>query len=64
MAIRWSKGLWAGLLLGDAIYQINSVNYGSWLACDAHRYRHNFQRLTNLPVVSGLVPRWAAKPPQ
>ncbi|WP_411379249.1 hypothetical protein [Pseudomonas sp. MPB26] len=31
MAIRWSKGLWAGLLLGDAIYQINSVTVGAGL---------------------------------
>ena len=30
MAIRWSKGLWAGLLLDD----LNAVNGGSWLACD------------------------------
>ena len=36
MAIRWSKGLWAGLLLNWVKLSKgwNPVNCGSWLACD------------------------------
>ncbi|WP_205345785.1 hypothetical protein, partial [Pseudomonas proteolytica] len=47
-----------------AIAVCQSINLLADLPPSQHRYLHNFQKLTNSPVASGLAPRWAAKQPQ